>query len=197
MRGIDKLDVDMAKTHKEENRRQGVRFFYFCVLQTDLLFRLFLGKPAVLKWSSTQQVKLPSLFINDVKVNAPQAILYIVSLKYTVMTAEILNFFDEHASEENSEETSRKVTEYCEQIEGLAAEWDLDLRSRSSEQAMYADLLLSIYASIIGIKRLTRSANSETIDATTLRAARRVIDGLLQFTEKAIVPKENGIVLIQ
>lgn len=53
------------------------------------------------------------------------------------------------------------------------------------------------YASIIGIKRLTQSStSSQTIDAITLRAARKVIETLLRFTSVALMPAEKGVVFV-
>jgi hypothetical protein len=197
MKSIDKLDLHMAKTHEEEELRQGLRYLYWFVIQTDIMFRLFFGKPAALRWTSERDVKLPPLFMGNVNVHAPQVIIYVISIKYTVLSAQVFNLLDSKPAKERDEEVHRKIDEYCEQLEELITEWDLGPLTKSSEQPVYADYLMNIYASVIAAKRLTRSStSSRTIDAITLRAARKVIKTLLRYTAIALKPKEDGIVLI-
>lgn len=197
MKGVDRLDVEMAKTHEEEDNRQGLRYLYWFVIQTDLMFRLFFGKPAALRWTSERDVKLPPLFMGNVNVHAPQVLVYVVSLKYAALTAELFNMLDKKPFAEQDEEVHRKVDEYCEQLEELITEWDLEPLTKSSSQPIYADHLMNICASIIAVKRLIRSSSSsQPIDAITLRAARKVISTLLRYTAMAIMPNEDGIVFI-
>jgi hypothetical protein len=197
MKGVDKLDVHIAKTHEEEELRQGLRYLYWFVIQTDIMFRLFFGKPAALRWTSERDVKLPPLFIGNVNVHAPQVIIYVISIKYTVLSAQVFNLLDSKPAEERDEEVHRKIDEYCEQLEELITEWDLEPLTKSSEQPVYADYLMNMYASIIAAKRLVRSStSSRAIDSITLRAARKVIETLLRYTASALMPKEDGIVFI-
>lgn len=44
---IDQLDVVPARTFEEESERDSARFLYWHILSTDILFRLFYGKPTV------------------------------------------------------------------------------------------------------------------------------------------------------
>ncbi|KAF2792218.1 hypothetical protein K505DRAFT_376215 [Melanomma pulvis-pyrius CBS 109.77] len=196
-----KLDVHPSATHAEEEAREGLRYIYWFVMQTDLMFRLFFSKPAALHWTSSSELKLPALNIGSVNVHAPQVIMFVVAMRYTIMTAEIFNFLESDAKEgrdENrEEEVTRKVHEYCEGLEELITEWDLEERAKNSEHPVYADHLMNLYASIIGIKRLTQSSTSaQTIDAMTLRAARKVIETLLRFTSVALMPAEKGVVFV-
>jgi hypothetical protein len=51
VRGVDQLDVVPAKTLEEESDRETLRYLYWHVLNTDILFRLFYGKPTVVSHS--------------------------------------------------------------------------------------------------------------------------------------------------
>lgn len=46
-RKIDQIDVIPARTFEEESKRDSMRFLYWHILSTDILFRLFYGKPTV------------------------------------------------------------------------------------------------------------------------------------------------------
>lgn len=48
---IDQIDVIPAKTFEEDNKREGMRYLYWHILCTDTLFRLFFGKPTVVRSS--------------------------------------------------------------------------------------------------------------------------------------------------
>jgi hypothetical protein len=50
MRKIDELDITPAQTFEEEDSRDGLRYLYWHVLSTDILFRLFYGKPTVVSY---------------------------------------------------------------------------------------------------------------------------------------------------
>ncbi|KAF2866738.1 hypothetical protein BDV95DRAFT_583707 [Massariosphaeria phaeospora] len=189
MKGIDHLDVVPAKTHEEEDSRDGTRYLYWHILQTDLLFRLFYGKPAAIKWSSSN-IKPPTLVTsNNLQPPASQVIIFAVWIRYTVMTAEIFQVLD--SSDTTTEGYSRDVLDqvdmYCSQLEDLVVEFNIEHfmkqdRSDTAISFLFADHLINIYASIIGIRKLTRRATPEApIDACTLRAARVIIAVILQF----------------
>lgn len=137
-----------SATHAEEETRQGLRYIYCFVMQTDLMFRLFFSKPAALRWTSAREVKLPVLNIGNMNVHASQVIVFVVSMRYTVMTAEIFNFLDgdrkEGGDKNREEEVNRKVHEYCEGLEELITEWDLEERAKNSEHPVYADHLMNL-----------------------------------------------------
>jgi len=46
-RKIDQVDLIPARTFEEEDKKEGARYLYWHVLSTDMLFRLFYGKPTV------------------------------------------------------------------------------------------------------------------------------------------------------
>jgi hypothetical protein len=48
-RGIDQIDRVPARTLEEESRREGTRYLYWLVLSIDCLFRVFYGKPTVVR----------------------------------------------------------------------------------------------------------------------------------------------------
>ncbi|KAF2711811.1 hypothetical protein K504DRAFT_229901 [Pleomassaria siparia CBS 279.74] len=199
LRSIHKLDVRPSLTHEEEDARHGLRYMFFFLMQTDLMFRLFFDKPPGLHWKSAKDVKVPQLFMgSNVNINAPQVIVYFITIKYTVLTTEMFNLLDAMPTAEWDEAIHKKVDEYCIKLEELVTEWDLGARTETSEQQpVYADHLMNIYSSIIGIKRLTRAASdpSQAIDAITLRAARKVISTVLRHTGTAVKP-HDGIVFV-
>ena len=47
VKGIDQLDTVPAKTFEEESERDTLRFLYWQIISTDIMFRLFYGKPTV------------------------------------------------------------------------------------------------------------------------------------------------------
>lgn len=126
MKGIDRLDVLHARSHEEEEKRQNLRFLYWHVLQTDLLFRIFYGKPSALRWSSAK-VKPPPLFTaSNMQPKASTAMLYVIWVRYNVMTAELFNALDScPAAARGSPEIQRQVDEYCSGLEELIDEWDM------------------------------------------------------------------------
>ncbi|EAT85836.2 hypothetical protein SNOG_07185 [Parastagonospora nodorum SN15] len=119
-RKIDQVDLVPAKTFEEEDKKEGARYLYWHVLSTDMLFRLFYGKP-------------------------------------TVVT-EILNEIDDCKNLEEDEEIRRKVDTYCDQMRGLNDEWNLETTMKEDESQdqrfLFADHVMTIYAVIIGVRRL-------------------------------------------
>jgi len=56
-KNIDQLDTVPAKSLEDEQKREGSRFLYWHILSTDMLFRLFYGKPTVVRWISVDMYR--------------------------------------------------------------------------------------------------------------------------------------------
>jgi hypothetical protein len=77
-RGIDQLDMTPAKTFEEESQRDAYRYLYWHVLSTDTLFRMFYGKPTVVRWSPNK-VRPPLIFNpNNMHPSASQVTISVV-----------------------------------------------------------------------------------------------------------------------
>lgn len=205
MKGVDHLDVLPSRTTEEENNRQGLRYLYWHVLQTDLLFRLFYGKPPAIRWT-LRKVHPPSLFTpSNMQPSVPQSMLYTIWIRYTVLTVDMFNALDSCEAETRSPEIMRQVDDYCGQLEELLDEWDLIPRMKSPKQSpvlayLYADHIMNILTSIIGIRRLARRPNEEhPVDPITLKTARLVIDIVLHFDKLRVrvTPDENAFAFFQ
>ena len=117
-RGIDQLDVTPTKSFEEEAERDAHRNLYWHVLSTDILFRLFYGKPAVIRWSP-DKVRSPNLF-RDVEPSAAKVTTTIVWIKATRLTAETLNLYI-NTSKENKDHLAPEVDKLCLELEGIMA----------------------------------------------------------------------------
>lgn len=164
-----------------------MRYLYWHVLQTDLLFRLFYGKPSALRWT-VGKVKPPTLFSHsNMQPKASQVTIYVVWIRFTIMTAELFNGLDKYPPGSRGPDILRQVDDYCSQLEELIHEWDLISQIKAPQQNLvlswlFADHVMNIYASIIGTKRLVRqSTEAHPIDPVALRAARMVISIILHF----------------
>jgi hypothetical protein len=63
---------------------------------------------------------------------------------------------------------------------------------------LYADHIMNIYASIVGIRRLARcSSEPQVVDSVTLRAARQVINIILNFDWATADPDQNYFIFFQ
>jgi hypothetical protein len=131
---------------------------------------------------------------------ASQVSIYVVWLRFTIMTAEIFNVLDNCPPESRGPDILRQVDDYCSQLEELIHEWDLMSQLKAPQQNpimswLFADHVMNIYASIIGIKRLVRQSNGgHPVDPVALRAARMVISIILHFNG---VEDENYVVFFQ
>lgn len=112
----------------------------------------------------------------------------VVWIRYTQMTAEMLNEIDNNLSHERDGGIQKKVDDFCIQLENLMAEWKMESIMRDDDMPqtlryLIADHVMNIYAIIIGIKRLIKPApNSNPVDDITLRAARKVVQITIDFT---------------
>ncbi|KAF1841025.1 uncharacterized protein K460DRAFT_371020 [Cucurbitaria berberidis CBS 394.84] len=187
MKGIDQLDTVPSKTFEEEGGRDVLRFLYWHVLSTDTLFRMFYGKPTVVRWSPNK-VRAPALFhTNNMHPSAPQVIVTVVWVRYTLMTAEMINFIDNNASHNRDEVIAQKVDDFCLQLEELMAEFKLESLMDAKEtttnfRCLLADHIMNVYAIIIGMQRMVKTTvQGRPVNAITVRAARKVVSIILDF----------------
>jgi hypothetical protein len=117
-----------------------------------------------------------------------QVMVSVVWIRYTIMTAEMLNEIDHCTPHDQNGKIQQKVDEFCTQLEELIAEWNMESTMSDGSKTdalryMIADHVMSIYATIIGIRRLVRpKENPNLVDAITLRAARKVAQYTLDFS---------------
>ena len=75
-------------------------------------------------------------------------------------------------------------------MEALVTEWRMeavlaDTTLRLPLRCLVADHIMNIYAVIVGLKRLAnRVLNVTVVDDMTVRAARKVVDTLLEFDQE-------------
>jgi hypothetical protein len=108
----------------------------------------------------------------------------VVWIRYTLLTAQILNEIDECKDLARDESIQGKVDEFCTRMQGLMEEWKLETtmnEDKSDDQRyLFADHVMTIYAVIIGVRRLVRRPGSP-VDAITLGAARKVAQVTIDF----------------
>jgi len=124
----------------------------------------------------------------------------VVWIRYTLLTAEILNEIDDCKNLDEDDEIRRKVDTYCDQMRCLNDEWNLETTMKEDESQdqrfLFADHVMTIYAIIIGVRRLVRRPGSP-VDAATLEAARKVVRITLDFSVDSAPPGEAQSVCIQ
>jgi hypothetical protein len=141
VKGIDRLDVTPTKSFEEESQRDAYRYLYWHIMSIDVLFRLFYGKPAVIKWAPLR-VRPPVIFRPDnMHPSVSQVTMSVVWIRYTHLTVEMLNVFDE-TPQGDHDHLAPKVDDFCLQLEGLMDEWKLD-------QLMDAEDTLNDYRCLI------------------------------------------------
>ncbi|KFX87316.1 hypothetical protein V490_08349 [Pseudogymnoascus sp. VKM F-3557] len=187
-REIDLLDVIPAKTFDEEDKRNTQRFLYWHILSIDALYRLIYGRPTVVRWVANK-VRPPAVFRpGNMHPSPSQAMLLVVWVRYTMMTAEMLNEVDNNLSHERDEGIQQQVDDFCIKLEDLIAEWKMESMIIDEDvpqtlRYLIADHVMNIYAIIIGMRRLVQVVpNSSPVNAITLRAARKVAQITLDFT---------------
>lgn len=209
-KGIDQIDAVPAKTCAEEDDRDALRYFYWHTLSVDVLFRLFYGKPRLLRLSG--KVRPPLIFrANNMHPSAMNVTVSVVWVRYNTLTDNMVTYIENHASEEREDDLRQKTDECCRELEHIIAEWKLEQLMRSNDtmddhRCMLADHIsmlteipvahrlleltfipVNIYANIIGIQRLAQTAvqsNSvQTVEPSSysLRAARKVSNIILEF----------------
>lgn len=128
--------------------------------------------------------------------------LAVVWLRYTVMTAEILNAIDDAATHPEQHNITRQLDDYSSGLQELMEEWKLEsiMQTDPSEALRYliADHVMTIYSFIIGVRRLVkRSADSPRVDVVALGAARKVVRYAIDFTIEDIPTKKAQSVCLQ
>ncbi|KFY44994.1 hypothetical protein V494_01202 [Pseudogymnoascus sp. VKM F-4513 (FW-928)] len=187
-RKIDMLDATPAKSFEEEDKRDCQRFLFWHVLSMDALYRLVYGRPTVVRWAPNK-VRPPAIFrFENMHPSAYRVMVLVVWVRYTQLTAEMLNEFDDNVSHERHGGIHQQVDDFCIKLENLMAEWRMEsiIRDNDTPQThryLIADHVMNIYAIIIGMKRLAKpDPSSGLVDAITLRAARKVAQITLDFT---------------
>ncbi|KAH9865699.1 hypothetical protein J1614_009286 [Plenodomus biglobosus] len=187
VKGIDELDTVPAKTLEEEDHRDALRVLYWHILSTDSLFRLFYGKPTVMRWSPNKVRPPAVLRASNLHPSMWTATISVVWIRYTHLTAETINWIDEHAPHEDIDELSRRVDALCLQLEDIMEEWSLERLVNASDTAddfrcLLSDHIMSINAVIIGMQRIVmKEQPGRSVDPITVRAARKVIRIILEF----------------
>ncbi|KAH9870510.1 hypothetical protein IAQ61_005986 [Plenodomus lingam] len=187
MRGIDELDTVPAKTLEGENERDVLRFLYWHVLCVDSLFRLFYGKPTVMRWSPNKVRPPAVLRTNNLQPSMWMTTITVVWIRYTNLTAETINWIDENAPHKDIDALSRRVDALCVQLEDIMKEWGYERLLNAPEttgdfRCLLADHIMTINAIIIGMQRIVMKEQPErTVDTMTVRAARNIIRIILEF----------------
>ncbi|USP74175.1 uncharacterized protein yc1106_01449 [Curvularia clavata] len=191
-KGKDQVDSTPAKTFAEEDERDAQRYLYWHALCIDLSFRLFYGKPRVIRWAPGK-VRPPLMFRHDnMHPSAMSITIAVVWVRYTLLVEEVISYIDNHACHGQVDDLSQKADECCIQLEKLLAEWRFEQLMNDQDvpnehRYIIADHIMNIYTYIIGIQRLVQTA-ARSHSATTVkpspfavRAARKVSNMILDF----------------
>ncbi|PVI00138.1 hypothetical protein DM02DRAFT_563555 [Periconia macrospinosa] len=188
LRRIDSIDTIPAKTFKEENEKNEWRFLYWHVMCTDLTFRLFFGKPTVIRWVP-DRIKPPSIMTSHrLHPTARYVMVVVVWVRYTLLAAEAVDFIDKTLPENRDANFYQKIDKYCTSLEDVLIDWKVEAEMKSAEtptkhRVLMADHVMNVYAMIVGIRRLIRNtAHTNEIDDFALRAARKVVELTLHLT---------------
>jgi hypothetical protein len=125
--------------------------------------------------------------------NPKQVMLTCVWTSYTAKAASLISFIDTASLQNLS--VSLKTDECCKELEALVVEWKMEsLLTETSvtlpTRCLVADHIMNIHAIIVGLKRLANRVDKvNTVDAITLRAARKVVCLLLEFGQEG---KDSG-----
>lgn len=124
--GIDQLDSSPAKSFTDEDERDRYRYIYWHTLCSDIAFRLFFGKPKVLRWVPNK-IRPPLTFRGDnMHPSALRVTIGVVWVRYTLLAEELIGYVDKHASNGRGDDLFKKADECCTQLESLVAEWKLE-----------------------------------------------------------------------
>jgi hypothetical protein len=126
----------------------------------------------------------------------------VVWVRYTFMTAVIINDIDACTPENRSGEIYRKVDDYCMRLKEMVEEFKLEsiMKDDPSETLRYlvADHVMTIYSFIIGVRRLVQQPGSQNqVDAITIDAARKVVQFTIDFSIDSGPTKQAQSVCIQ
>jgi hypothetical protein len=128
--------------------------------------------------------------------------MLVVWVRYTFMTAEIINEIDASTPEKPDKDIHRKVDEYCTNLVAMVEEFKLEstMKDDASETLRYlvADHVMTIYSFIIGIRRLLRKPGSQNqVDSVAVAAARKVVQFTIDFAIDSAPAKEAQSLCIQ
>ncbi|KAK1917855.1 hypothetical protein P3342_000572 [Pyrenophora teres f. teres] len=179
-RGIDQLDVTPTRSFEEETNRVAYRYLYWHVLSIDMMFQLFFGKPAMMRWSPNN-VRPPDL-CHDIDVSAAKVTTTIVWIRITRLATQTLNIVG-NTPKDNIEILALEVDKLCLQLEGIMTEWKLEKLMDDEDipndyRCLIIDTIMTIYAIIIGMQRLVQKTRP---GARTLHAARRIVTLIIEF----------------
>jgi len=144
--GINQIDATPARDFAEESQRDTYRYFYWHVMSVDVLFRLFYGKPTVVRWFS-DKVRPPLIFSpNNMHPSAFNTMISITWLRYTVLTVEIIDYVDNQVQGKTDPNVAQKVNECCVQLEEMMDEWRLEelmdhQRTTDDQRCLIADFI--------------------------------------------------------
>jgi hypothetical protein len=198
---LDSIDLVPARTWDEEERKESARYLYWHVLSTDTLFRLFYGKPTVVRWVP-RRVRPPHVLrTENLHPPASSVVISVVWIRYTLLTAEIINEIDDCKNIEQDESIQQKVEEYSTRMQEVIEDWKLESIMREGEnndlKYLVADHVMTMYAIIIGVRRLVRRPRSpKSVDTVSLNAARKVAEFVLDFSVDSAPPGEAQAVCI-
>jgi hypothetical protein len=124
----------------------------------------------------------------------------VIWIRYTVITAETIALIDttlsaqdaSHPDPRTTSTLSQDVETACLNLETLITEFEIERHMKAANtpdpvRCLFADHLMNICAVIIGMKRLANPPDSP-VDATTLRAARKVVSTLLDLGTDPTLP---------
>lgn len=116
-----------------------------------------------------------------------------VWIRYTLLTAQIINDIDDCEVVDQDEGIQQKVDDYCTQMQEIMTDWNLEstMREGTSQDLVYllADHVMTMYAIIIGVRRLVRRSRApKSIDTVSLGAARKVTQLVLDFSVDTSIP---------
>jgi hypothetical protein len=144
--GLDRLDILPAKSFNEETERDIGRYTYWYMLSIDTFFRLFYGKPTVLRYSPNA-VRPPLLFRPDnMHPSALHVTISVVWVRYTLLTVDAISYIDSQpAHGQNS--CVQNADDACTQMEDLISEWRLEESMNGKETADDVRCLLADHIS--------------------------------------------------
>ena len=135
-KGIDQIDSKTAKTFAEEDERNMQRYIYWYALGNDLSFRLFYGKPRVIRWAPNK-VRPPFVFRGDnMHPSAMSVVIGVVWVRYTLLAEESISHIDNRTADGQGDDLFQKVDEYCMRFEKLMVEWKLE-QLLNAEDTLY------------------------------------------------------------
>jgi hypothetical protein len=190
-------DVDSPGSgSREEKEKENLRQLHWTLVETDFLFRLWYEKPSALK-CPPMQVRFPSqIFPQTEQPKRARCIILIVWARAMFILSEFFDITQELGSE-MTDEAQNKIDLFCKQIEELLDEWELLFMARSPttwpmEAWIFADTVIAFYSFIIFMRRRACS-NDQIAHPQAIKAARTVIQVILEFSDKPLTASHEGL----